>query len=648
MRLLKSREIGERVVRKLGLAPASSATDRDGDAITRTAVGVVGRLETRNVRGTNLVELATVANTPSEAADLVNAAADAFLEWNLESRMRVVEQASQFLATQIEQLRAELGEAEQNLLAYGRQKDIIAVDGGRNVTMQKLESLNADYADAVADRVAKEARYQEVRTAPAETVADTASGGAVSQLKSELARLEREYAEKSNLFKPEWPAMQTLRTQIDKSRQYLGQVVSENVNRARESARTDYLTSLRREASLKQVLEAQKSEAMTLSSNAVEFNNLKVGIETKRTLLDNLLKKQAETAVASNLRGQGGTNFAIVERALPPRRPFAPSYKKNIVLAAGGGVAVALALVMLLSMLDRSLRRPEQIEQSLGLPVLGTIPSVAPGPSVPGRLPRLMGSGKAAPAPAPAEPIELLPQNRPRAAASEAYRALRAALLLSRAGGIKSILVTSAKPQEGKSATASNLAIVLAQLGRPVLLVDADLHRPRLHEIFRVPNRTGLVSVLAEKADPFAAIVKTATPGLSLLPAGPATPNPSGLLSSEAMRALLEFAGMNHDFVVIDAPPLFPVADALVLGPQTDGVVLCVRWGRTPRDIVARMRDMLQRGRVAILGVVLNSVSESYGAYGSGYAYEYGYGESTPQAPSSSASVAGSRGQAAG
>jgi capsular exopolysaccharide synthesis family protein len=252
----------------------------------------------------------------------------------------------------------------------------------------------------------------------------------------------------------------------------------------------------------------------------------------------------------------------------------------------------------------------------------------------------LVGRAEVGPAPA-VEPIELAPHLRPRSAVAEAYRSLRASLLLSRAGGIKSMLVTSARPGEGKTATATNLATVLAQLGKPVLLIDADLHRPRLHDVFRVSNRAGLVSILAEKLDPMSAITKTSVPGLSLLPSGPSTPNPSGLLASEAMRTLLEYAGMNFEYVVVDAPPMFPVADALLLGPQTDGVVLCVQWGRTPREHVSRAREALERGRVTVLGVVLNGVAETMPGYGAGYGEYYGTADGRDD---SAGAVAGQRG----
>ena len=180
------------------------------------------------------------------------------------------------------------------------------------------------------------------------------------------------------------------------------------------------------------------------------------------------------------------------------------------------------------------------------------------------------------------------------------FRAVRAALLLSQAGGIRSIVVTSCLPAEGKTSTVLNLAVVLAQLDKRVLLVDADLHKPRLHDTLRIPNRIGLVSILVENVSPTLAIQTTQIPGVSVVVSGPPTPNPSGLLSSDSMRTLLEFAEMNFDYVLIDSPPLESVADAMLIGSQTDGVVLCVEGGSTSRDRVARIRNMLAKSNVPV------------------------------------------------
>lgn len=650
-RLMKSRGVAERVVERLNLVQnseintpkkgvfGSTGSEKARDArevIARTAVGIQSRVAVVPIRGTNLVELSYVASSPRLAADMANAVADSYIEWNLQSKFQVVGQATQFLATQIEQLKSEIDRKEQELQAYGRSKDIVSVDPQSNVALQNVESLNKDYAEAVADRVAKEARYHEVQTARPETNADTLSNGLVSQLRNDQARLERDYAEKLNLFKPEWPAMLQLKAQIDKTRQHLDAVIQATVAKARDVARNDYMTALRREETLKSVLKGQRSEAISLSTNAVEYNNIKVEVETRRALYDTLLKRNAETQVTSRLRGERLSNIRIVDRALPPTARFRPSYKRNGLFSLFLGTAAGLGLAFFLEYLDRSLHTPEQVERILRLPSLGIIPAVG---SV--RKGYRYGAGygyagmfrkarkDAVTGAVERVPIELLPHDQPRSTAAEAYRAFRTALLLSRAGGVKTIAITSAQPGEGKTSTALNLAIVFGQLGKRVLLVDADLHKPRLHETLNASNRVGLVSILAENLAPAKAIVKTAIPGVFLLPSGPSSPNPSGLLSSDAMKKFLEFASVNFDYVILDSPPVSPVADALLLGHQVDGVVLTIKGGHTPREQIIRVRDKLIRSDITILGVLINNLEEHAPDYGRYYDSRKAYNQET-------------------
>lgn len=373
---------------------------------------------------------------------------------------------------------------------------------------------------------------------------------------------------------------------------------------------------------------------MNLNANAVEYNNLKTEVETKRTLLDTLLKRQAETEVTSRLQGQRVSNVRIVDRALIPDGRFRPSYKRNLALALLLGAAFGIGLAFLLEYLDRSLRTIEQVEKYTSLPALGIIPAVgsASGNVYSYGYGRLKKNRAAKLRPAEAAPqIELLPQTHPRSTVAEAYRAFRTALLLSRAGGLKSIVVTSSLPGEGKTSTSVNLAVVLAQLGKRVLLVDGDLHKPRVHEVFKISNRIGLVSVLAEKIDPALAMVQTVVKNLFVIPAGPNSPNPSALLSSSAMSEFLSTAGSNFDYIIMDAPPVGAVADAILLGNIVDGAVLCVRGGKTAREHVNRVRDRLVRANVRILGVLINNLEEQASPYGYYYSSTVkGYAEELP------------------
>lgn len=652
-RLLQSRGLAERVVKNLRLAsdgsfnPGAAATAVDDEAALGALAGrLLGGLEVNPIRNTRLVEIAYRAHAGELASRVANAFADAYIDWNIESRYATVGKASTFLAQQIEALKGEIADRESQLQAYSRRTDIVALDPASNVTLQRLEALNKDYIAAVSDRINRESRYQELLKSPDETVAETQSGGIVAQLRSEQLKLEREYATKLNIYKPDWPAMQELKAQIEKGRSNLQGVVAETVTKAREAARAEYLTALRREQSLAAELERQKSDAMQLNSAAVEYNNLKLEVSTRRQLLDDLLRKQSETEVASRLQGTRDSNVRIVDRALVPGAPFRPSLRRNLSMGLLLGLALGLAAVVAAEYLDRSLKTPDDVDRVLGVPVLAVIPDLSArgekgyGYGYGYGLRRRRSSAKQRAVTADASngeqgaQVELLPYNRPRHPVCEAYRSLRTALLLSSAEGIRTVVVTSAVPGEGKSATAVNLAAVLAQLGRKVALVDADMRKPRLHHVFKVSNRQGLVNVLAGHVSSVTEVLADSqVPNLAILPSGPVPPNPSELLGSDRMQGLLESLKEAFDVVVIDTPPVLPVTDSTILGALADGVVLTVGAGQLLREDATSCFEKLRIAGVKVLGVALNRFRRHRGGYqGQYHYYEAYYGDESEDA----------------
>ncbi len=646
-KLLESRGLAERVVQNLRLAddpifnpkrgelaaggePEEISVDDDERALGDLAKRLLDGLNVKPVRNTRLVEIAYRAPAPDLATRVANGVAQAYIAWGIELRSATVGRASGFLASQIEELKQEIQDKESELQAYSRSTDIVALDPNSNVVMQRLEALNRDYTAAMSTRIEKEATYYSLVNAPKDTVADTFSAGLVPQLRRELLLLQQEYAKNLNTYKPEWPAMQELKANIEKSRQNLDETVDQMVDEARQSANTAYQTALRRERSLRDELATQKANAMQLNSAAVEYRNLQVEVSTRRQLLDDLLRKQSETGVAGRLQGTGSSNVVIVDRALVPEFAFRPSLKRNIALGLVLGLMLGIGAVLGVELLDRSLHTPDDIERVLGLPVLGVIPDVAQlaggygygyGYGAVGKK-KPRGSRKKA-RDAKTEDsrpitVELLPHDNPRVAAAEAYRTVRTSVLLSSAGGLHSVVITSATPSEGKTSLSANLAIVLAQLGQDVLLVDADMRKARLHEIFKVSNRKGLVNHLAADAEADEIIQKTDVPNLSLVPAGPAPPNPSELLSSKKMREFVEMVKDRFDYVVFDSPPVLAVTDASVLGTLVDGTILCVSAGHVTRDAAEGAIDRMSIGNVHLLGAVLNKFqakSEGYRGY---------------------------------
>jgi succinoglycan biosynthesis transport protein ExoP len=673
--LLQSRGLAERVVKSLdlmedpafnpgaasreaGSGRAHAPTAEDDDAVLGRIAGQIrGGLSVEPVRTTQLVQLSFRAATPEFAARAANAFAEAYIDMGVEDRYATAGKASTFLSSQIEKLKQEIQDRESQLQAFSRRSDIVSLDPGANVILKRLEALNDQYINSKKLRIEREAQYHETLNGPRGSMADSLSTGVVSDQRGQILKLEREYENKLKTYKPDFPDMVALKAEIEKARQHLSEVVGEQVDKAQNNALAAYQTALRQEQALENDLSALKREAIDQNSAAFEYTNLKVEVQTRRDLMDELLRKQSETEVAVRLQDTRQSNIRIIDKAMVPGGPFQPSLRKDVSYGLLLGLLFGVGCAVLIEFLDRTVKSPEEIERKLGLPTLAVIQDLMEsgksyGYSAYGygygegaeetataRPSRAAGTGwrekkKALAAAAPLSQIELVPHERPRTLISESYRSLRTALLLSSARELKAIAVTSAVAGEGKTATASNLAVVLAQLGRQVLLVDCDLRKPRLHQVFRVSNRSGLVNQLTATADPESVFLPTEVPNLWLTPSGPIPPNPSELLSSDRMRDWLKAMRARFDYVVIDTPPALAVTDATIIGLLADGVVLTLRSGKVTREEARLCRDRLRQSGIKILGAVLNRYRSLQTGLGKRYrSYEsYGAEESEPKA----------------
>ena len=678
-RLLRSRGMAERVIQTLRLHEDPSFTGRpasllggDPDAEITTAqdktelAALAGKLMSGlgvfPIKDTQLVELTYTSQNPQLAARVANGYAQAFIEWGIQTRTETVRGASTFLADQITSLREEIEDLQRELNAYTVDSDIVLDPEGETL-LARRKTLEEKYNRVVADRITREAAYRDLLNQGAETAANPLSGGAVGALRGEIEQLEAEYERKLETFEPTWPAMVELEGQIRDKKDRLRRLVRSTVEEARDQAYSDFQRARREEDVLEAELRTLAEEARKLNSSALEYQGRAANLQTRKDLLSDLLKRQSETDVASRIQTSQESNVRIVDEAIVPGSPFRPSLRNNLVQSLLLGFMLGAGTILLIEFFDRTVKKPEELEALTGLPTLAVIPDLD-APRGGGRTYKYgrsygYGYGNEEPARRPLSSllpglgrgkndgddeegdeinrIELLPHHRPRLAACETYRSLRTALLLSSAEEVRTVAVTSAEPSEGKTATTVNLAVVLAQLGRRVLVVDGDLRRPRIHTVFQASNRVGLVNCLTAHLDLDSAVQETEVPNLYTVTAGPIPPNPSELLASDRMRELLRAALESFDFVLIDTPPALPVADAVILGLLADGVVICARAGSLQRDDARACRERLNHGDLRIFGTVLNRYRAAHKRYDKKYSYYGVYSEAPPTRKSSAA-----------
>lgn len=611
------------IARLRSLLPSRSAPEVEVDPEQQAAEWIRGSLQVEPVRNSHLVKVSWVSDDPELAADVANAVAAAYIQYTLQSQFSASGQAEEFLINQIAALKLEIGAIESDLQTYGEAKGIVSIDDTSNITLKALQDVSSRRTSAQAELAAARTAWEAVRDAPADALPEVRESGLIGRLREEYASYEAEYAERSRKYGDDWPGMQTLRSKLDGARERLQVETDRIATQVRAAARADYDEARSRVEALESLLRDQEASAQALKRNAIEFANLRSEVEKKRETLDALIERQNQMSLSTRLKDMdaSSSNIRIVDRAKTPTAPFKPRTKVNVLLGLFFGMVLGVGAALLLDYLDNTIGSPADLERVIDLPLLAVIPRSAAATTGSS----LTGMRKA---PVPADsPADLLSHADPRTPAAEAYRELRTSILLSSAGHPPArIVVTSALPEEGKTATAINLAIVLAQLGRRVVIVDTDLRRPRVHKAFRVDNQRGVSTYLSGMADdPVSLVRHTDVPDLDLLSSGPVPPNPSELLNSatfeEMGRRLLD-AGYDH--VIFDSPPTLSVSDPVIVASVVDAGILVVRAALTPRQSVRLAAEKLGKNNVAPVGVVLNDLDGS--SRGASYYAYHSYG----------------------
>lgn len=590
----------ERLQRWLGRETEPVAS---GLPLSPAAAAFQSRLRVDPMPGSRLVKLRFHAYDPELAAAAVNTLAQLYIEQSLEFHYATSSEATGWLSERLAEQQAKARSAERALQDYREKQDLVRVEDGASLIDQKLSTLTSALVAARTDRLAKETLHRKMAAATHEelsTFPAVLGSPAVAAIKAQLAELHDEEHRLQESLGDKHPQMVRLQADVAQREKKLALEV-ENIRRA---AATDYETARTHEESLQSSFEAAKKEALSVTRKGIEFGLLKRELDSSQRLLQELLTRSKETGLETQLQS---TNIRVVDKATVPEIPVAPARGRNYQIALLLGIALGVGLAILLEHVDSSFKTPEDVKMHLGLPLLGMIADV--------ERKRNGGGGMLAPR---------LHASQLHSPVAESYRVLRTNLIFSfpEASG-RVLVVSSACPGEGKSTTVANLAYSLAQNGSKVLVVDADLRRPTMHQHFHVEKTPGLSDLIVGNCTPSQAIHATDLKGLQVIPCGYVPPNPTELLGSANMREILGALRTLCDWVLIDTPPILTMADTPVLCPFTDGLVLVVGAELSNRATVQRALDQVLTVGGKVTGVVLNKVDLERNSY----YYSQHYGE---------------------
>ncbi len=584
------------------------------------------------VKDTRLIDISFYNTNPELAAFVVNSIAETFTDVNQEKRSGTSRKTNDFLQERIASLQSEIKDDGQRLIDLTEKEGILKPEEGDTIVMQRLSGLNKDLLVAENDRKNAEADYTIVSNSPEKVKALAADKMArftteqennIRALQADIIkkiadlnqtrslRLE-DYQEGAPEIREIDAQIKSLRDSIDKAvSQFNGQVESYRQRTTKdllENLRTKYLQAKDKEDKIRADFNKQYAEAQSQNQGAVGLKLLQQEIDSKKGFLDNLTKQVSGNDIAA----QGSdNNISVIEIAIPPENAVSPRRLMTVTAALFLSTLFGMGLALVLEYLDDTIRTTDEIETYLQLPALAAIPRI----DAPQKRKLLLVGSSENEGDDNFLNSELLIHSDSRSPLAEAYRHLRTSILLSTAGRApKSLLITSSLPSEGKTTTATNTAISLAQTGARVLIIDADIRRPRLHSVFNIENRQGLSTLLASEladSDIDNIVQQDEKSKLFLLPSGPIPPNPAELIGSEQMATLLGMLQQKFTHIVVDSPPIASFTDGVLIASMVDGVILVVHAGKSSKQVVRRSRQLLNEIGAKIFGVVLNNVNLS-------------------------------------
>lgn len=628
--LLRATGLAERVAEDLGITEdreffasfgREQGFDETGQVADRTARAeqrrelagevLLEHLTVGPVRGSSLVDVTVTTPDPALSQRIATAWAESFIALSMERRLDASSYARDFLEKRIEALRGTLEGSERRAVEFATQEGIFnlpqAPSGDeqgsgvvdRSPLTDRLETLNQALAVATAERIA--AQSQLAALARADASSEALGNPALNELRRQRSEVSAEHAKVSSEFGPAYPKVKALGDQLAE----IDASITREVGRVRQSLGQTYQAAARHEGALNAQVAGLKGQLNDVRRRSIQYNIYLRDADTNRELYDSLLQRYKEIGVAGNVQDN---NIAVINRAKLPERPISPRLLVNLVVAMLAGALAGIALAVGLDQIDETIGDPENVRAQLGLPLLGALPLVK-------------------------DRVPLEELDDPRSPLAEGYMAVQALLKLATPQGTpRAIAVTSTRAREGKSTSAIALARLLARGRKRVVLIDADMRAPSLHEAFGVANGEGVSNLLSGEPDLAAVLRPTAWDNLWLIPAGPHPPSSADLLMGDGLHQLVARLLAEFDHVIVDSPPVLGLADAPLVAAAADAVVYVVEAGVTRAGAARNAIERLREARANVLGAIVTKFDAGRRAFSYDYGYGYGHDRSAEAA----------------